>query len=490
MRRRVGAVLSSGLWPALFLGLGLAGRPASLTAQLPGVTPPAPPGHPRAFELRFANDFLGRGGAIDDFRTQQLGLVARLAPAWTLVFDYSILTGSEPNVEEPARVDHITISGGRRLLGTATGSHLEVGAGLRYSGSAAGSRVQNGFHQLVGSTLETMPYVGTDRVDGVFWAAAPLHGTFRRSDGTSVLGGRWALGYQVRSATLISTDGEWDGSVAGLATVSRGLFQGWVGLRGDWRAGHDRDRVTAVTADFEEGVAGVLGIRVGPLVLETAQGFDGESAYGHLSLLSDGGPRSDAPGDEEAGSRGPVGPESGSGLGLEAGFTLPDVTARVLGRWWPTAGGSPSGWRPSVVVEGRFGAPQFGLDVERYVDTWQLSGALEVERAPLDDLRWLTLYGAAGAGWRQERLEGFGGPVEGLRSESVGGLGLTGELGGRVATEARGERVGLALQLGISGWLPASSRAVSFDGDAERLLGASLALTTGLIVRVRTGQSR
>ena len=31
---------------------------------------------------------------IDDFRTQQLGLVMRPAPGWTLVVDYSILTAS------------------------------------------------------------------------------------------------------------------------------------------------------------------------------------------------------------------------------------------------------------------------------------------------------------------------------------------------------------------------------------------------------------
>ena len=368
--RRAGAALRALFYVGASLGVG----PGGIRAQLAGVTPPAPPGHSRVFELRFANDFLGRGGAIDDFRTQQLGLVMRPAPGWNLVLDYSILTASRPTVAEPARVDHLTISAGRRLLAFGEGQgHMEVGAGLRYSGPAAGSRIQNGFHQLVGSTLETMPYIGTDRVDGVLWFAAPLAGAFRRSDGESVLGGGWEMGYWLRSATLVSTDGEWDGSVGGLVTFSRGFFQGWGGLRGDWRAGHDRDRVTAVTADFEEGAAGVLGIRLGPLVLETAQGLDGESAYGHLSLLSDGGPRSAGPGPAAA-------------LGVEAGFTLPDVTARVQGRWWPRPGQRLSGWRPSMVVEGRFGRPQFGTDVDRYVDTWQLSGALDIERSPIEGL--------------------------------------------------------------------------------------------------------
>jgi hypothetical protein len=142
-----------------------------------------------------------------------------------------------------------------------------------------------------------------------------------------------------------------------------------------------------------------------------------------------------------------------------------------------------------VVVEGRFGRPQFGVDVDRYVDTWQLSGALDVERSSIEALPWLATYAAAGVGWRQERLEGFGGPEEGIESESVGSLGLTGEVGIRVATEATGERVGLVLQAGLSGWLPAATRTVTFAGESLRLLGAGLVLTTGVLVRVRAGGS-
>ena len=44
--------------------------PPLQAVQLAGVTPPLPPGMDRKFELFFGNDFLGRGGEIDDFRTQ------------------------------------------------------------------------------------------------------------------------------------------------------------------------------------------------------------------------------------------------------------------------------------------------------------------------------------------------------------------------------------------------------------------------------------
>ncbi len=447
-----------------------------LSAQLPGVPASAPPGNARSFEMRFANDFLGRGGAIDDFRTQQIALVARLSHRWDLVVDHSILTASTLADVAPARVDHLTMSAGRRLLGSegGNGTRVHLGVGLRYSGEAAGSRMQNGFHQLVGSTLETMPYVGTDRVDGVLWATAPSTGAFRRADGTSVLGGGWDLGYWVRSATLVSTDGEWDGSVGGLAVFSRGWFQGWLGVRGDWRTGHDRDPVTRATADFEEGGAGVLGLRVGPLVLETAQGFDGEAAFGYLSLISNGGSR-------------PPGPGAPATVGIEAGFTLPDVTARLQGRWWPGTGGDDPGWRRAVTLDARFGRPQYGTDVDRYVETWQLSAGLELERALLPGAPWLATFAGAGAGWRNERLEAFGGPDEGLTSGSVGSVALVGDLGIRVSTGAAGNRVGLVLQTGLSGWLPASTQTVDFSGDSERLLRPSLALTLGILARFRVG---
>ncbi|HSM03826.1 MAG TPA: hypothetical protein VK858_04365 [Longimicrobiales bacterium] len=458
-----------GLW----IGGGLA--PMALTAQLPGVTLPSPPGLDRVFEMRFANDFLGRGGAIDDFRTQELSLVTRLSPAWTVVIDHSILTSSQPANGSPGRVDHLTLSAGRRfpLRGRPVPS-FEVGLGLRYSGDAGGSRIQNGFHQLVGSTLETMPYVGTDRVDGLLWIAAPLAGTFRRGDGRSLLGGGWELGYWIRSATLVSTDAEWDGSVGGFAVFSRGFFQSWIGVRGDWRRGHDRDPVTAATADFESGGAGVLGLRVGPLILETAQGFDGEAAYGHLSLVS-------------SGSLPAAGLEASGAVGVEAGFTLPDVTARVRARWWPGADPEDPGWRPSLAVEARFGQPQYGADVNRFVETLQLSGSVEMERTPLASLPWLGVFGGAGAGWRQERLEGFGGSDDELRSAVVGSVGLTGDLGIRVGTGTGSGRVGLVLQTGLSGWLPASTRTADFGGASERLLEPDVQLTTGILARIRTG---
>jgi hypothetical protein len=40
--------------------------------EIQGLLPQLPPFHERDFEFVFSNDFLGRGGSVDDFRTQQL----------------------------------------------------------------------------------------------------------------------------------------------------------------------------------------------------------------------------------------------------------------------------------------------------------------------------------------------------------------------------------------------------------------------------------
>ncbi|NIU72466.1 MAG: hypothetical protein GWN71_02435, partial [Gammaproteobacteria bacterium] len=60
--------------------------------------------------------------------------------------------------------------------------------------------------------------------------------------------------------------------------AGRRWFQLWVGVQGDVRSGYDRDDVTRETAEFESGVGVVYGFRLGPLILESAQQFDGDAA--------------------------------------------------------------------------------------------------------------------------------------------------------------------------------------------------------------------
>ena len=140
--------------------------------QLPGVTPSLPPGVDRKFELLFGNDFLARGGEFDDFRTQQLGVVGAVARRWNLIVNHSILTLEDPKIGDPGRIDHLSGSVGYSLVQIRGPTHtqsVEVGGGFRYSSEIGGARIQNGFHQIVGSKPETLPYVDTDRIDGTLW---------------------------------------------------------------------------------------------------------------------------------------------------------------------------------------------------------------------------------------------------------------------------------------------------------------------------------
>ena len=259
--------------------------------QLPGVTPPLPPGVDRKFELIFANDFLGRGGAIDDFRTQQFGIVGAIARRWNLIVDHSILTLEGPDVSDHGRIDHLSTSVGYELAEIRDPSFVqlvEVGGGLRYSGEIGGARMQNGFHQIVGSKPSALPYVDTDRVDGMLWLRLPRHKTLKKGARLPGLGGGWNFHYWARASTLLTTDAEWDGNVGLSAVAAKQWFQIWVGVQGDWRTGHDRDNVSRETADFEQGGGAVFGLRLGPFLIETLQQFNGDAAYGHLSLVSTG----------------------------------------------------------------------------------------------------------------------------------------------------------------------------------------------------------
>jgi hypothetical protein len=464
---------------ALTLGILFLAAPGQ-ALQLPGVTPPGPPGVDRRFELRFANDFLGRGGEFDDFRTQQIGLFAAVGPRWTLTLDHSILTLEDRTAPARGRVDHLSVSAGYSLVQVRRPKYtqgLEVGGGFRYSGELGGARMQNGFHQIVGSDPTTVPYVDTDRFDGTFWLRLPGHGGFASDVSLPLLGSGWEFGYWGRAATLVTTDSEWDGSVALSAVASRRWFQTWLGVRGDWRTGHDRDIVSRETADFEEGAGVVFGFRVGPMLMETVQHFDGNAAFGHFSLVASGRPL-------------PSLTPRGHALSLQAGLSVPDVLATFQGRWSSCSLLRCSErWRRTVLVDIRFGTPQFENEPEWYVATRQVSAALELERVPSPDHPWLTAFGALGGGWRLELLEGRGEEAGGLRSDPVDRAGLVGDMGLRFGTDAASRSLGLMLQIGLSGWLPFSGETVEFAGGMERLQRPRLVFVSGVVVQFASGGS-
>ena len=58
--------------------------------EIAGLRSSLPPFLQARFELSLSNDFLGRGGSVDDFRTQQIIISANLGERWTATLDHSI----------------------------------------------------------------------------------------------------------------------------------------------------------------------------------------------------------------------------------------------------------------------------------------------------------------------------------------------------------------------------------------------------------------
>jgi len=421
---------------ALVLGASNAGA-----AQIPGVPPAVPPGMQRQVEIFFGNDFFGDGGDTDDFRTQQLGLTAALGEHWMFVIDHSILTLEEPQQGPPGRLDQLSGSIGYRFYSSQSSrvrQAFDAGIGFRHSGETAGARIQNGFHQIIGNQIKTMPYVDTERVDGTAWASFDRDGVLYSDASFPLLGDGWQYG-------------------------------GWFGLLGSWREGYDRDNVQRETARNEAGTGVVIGLRFGTLIIETEQQFNGDSSYGHLSFVSTG----------QAMSQLAYGTNKFS---MQAGLTMPDMYVSLQGRWTNCnllRCGEP--WQRALVLDTRYGKPQFGSAVDRFVETIQIVGAIEFERPLFDEYDWMTTYASAGVGWRSERLEGEG-MLSGQQSAAVERPGLAADAGVRLSTSARGDSWSFLIQLGLSGWLPSSDGTVQFAGETEQLQRPEIVVLAGVLV--------
>jgi len=444
-------------------------------AQIPGVMPPPQPGMDRLFEVFVGNDIFSIGNYPDDYRTQQFALAMQINERWSVVVDHSILTLTAPEASDSARLDQLSGSIGY-LLSHRRGSNyrqeVEIGAGLRSYGEHAGARMQNGFHQLIGNSIETMPYVDEERTDATAWLRLQRDGVLLKDLRAPILGGNWDFGYWARGATLITSDGQWDGNVGLMAVVTKRWFQAWLGAEADWRSGYSRENVSGETAANEEGVGVVFGLRVGPFLMETERQISGDSVYGHASFVSTGEALWDfANGDNR--------------FGTQLGLTLPDVYVMLQGRWSNcNVLGCSENWQRTVVLGLLTGKPQFGSDVTKFVETWQIGVTYEFEHAPFERYPWMTGYGALGAGWRSERVEIEYGMLEGAQSESVDRPGFVGETGLRVSTMAGNERLGLLLQVGLAGWLPSSDGHVQIGGETLRLQGPELIMTTSLLLRL------
>lgn len=433
----------------------------AVAGEIPGLRPSLPPSLDTSFELSFSNDFLGRGGSVDDFRTLQIVAAADFGNRWFGLLDHSVLTLSDP--QQPGRIDQLSVSLGYRLLDVRNAdrvNNIDLGVGVRSVGDFSGERTQNGFHRLVGSDVEVLPYTDVDGTSPTVWIDAQRFGRFHDTPKG------WRVGYWLRGSALVTGDGERDAAVTALGTLGRKSLDLWAGLRQDWRSGYD-EPVQRATADAEEDLAFVLGVRFGSLVLETVQQFDNDASWGQLRLLSH---QSDA---EHA-------PYMRPRIGLELGILFPDVHLHLAGRWKSSiATGPESAWSESIIVSADLGEPQYDDNPAVFVESRQLAIGLEWERPTAKSSDWMRAYFSVAAGWRREQLVGDG-ALLGLSSRTVDRPVVIAGAGLRFHASALGKRSRYRIQTGITAWIPTRDARLSIDTLSLSVQEPALALSTGV----------
>jgi len=156
--------------------------------------------------------------------------------------------------------------------------------------------------------------------------------------------------------------------------------------------------------------------------------------------------------------------------GLEAGFLLPDIQWRLASRHRQRIfTNADSRWREAIVIAASYGEPQYDENATIFIRSKQFDVGLDFERPLSEQSEWLSAYGTASAGWRDEQLIGAD-TLEGDSSDSVGGAVLSIGAGFRIDAAELGERRNFRIQLGLIGRLPFQ--------DADLQIG-------GLVVRVQ-----
>ena len=436
--------------------------------EISGLPSQAPPFLQRDFEINFSNDFLGRGGSVDDFRTQQINLTGVVSDRWLVVMDHSILTLDTPIFK--GRLDQFSASLGFAAINRTDANHVDklvVGGGLRNAGNFAGARMQNGFHQLVDSDIVNLDYVATDRLDLTLWVDAQRYRVFHESTAKGFFGG-WRTGYWLRGSSLLTTDGQWDNALGIYAVSSRNAVDVWLGLRHDWRSGYDRDPVQSATASAESDLAMVAGVRFGALIIETVQQPGGDASYGQLKLIANSAPlrgRRSAP----------------VRTGLEFDFLLPDVMVGLAARFQRRVFTSvDSSWHESLVIDAGFGTPQYGSDTSVFTESRQLTLGMEWERPLSASADWISLFAKLGGGYRTEKLVGED-IFSGQSSSTVGRAVVKVGMGLRFNAAALSNSWNYRLQLGVGAWAPVKDADAQLADESYRIqkpaLGVSLGMT-------------
>lgn len=430
--------------------------------EIPGLPPALLPIIDRDFAINFSNDFLGRGGSVDDFRTQQIILTTKINDRWLAVVDHSILTLTDSPA--PGRVDQLSASFGYHLLNNSTASavdRLTLGGGFRSVGEFAGERMQNGFHRLIGSDIDSLAYVDTSTTDATGWFEAQRYRQLRTFS-------NWTTGYWLRGGSLLTADGQWDSTAGAFVVAERNSIDVWLGVRRDWRSGYDADNVQVETARAEDDTAVVIGVRFGALMLETVQQLNNDASYGQLSLVSSGF--------RSANTHVEI-PRAG----LEFNFLVPDVHVQLVGKLRTNLfAGEGSTWRESALLDIRYGEPQYKEDDSLFIRSRQLTAGMEWERPLTEGMNWLSFYGSAGVGWRNEELHRSS-PTVNEEADAVDSTVVTAAAGLRFFAATLGQRWNYRIQLGLNAWAPLDDANVQLGGEQfslqEPAIGFSLGMT-------------
>ena len=442
---------------------------SSSAGEISGLPPHLAPTVRPDYSFFLGNDFAA-ADTSDDYRTEQMIASARLRESWIAVLDHSVMTREDVAETERGRIDTMTLSLGYELFSvdsSAQQTSVATGLAIRMVGNFEGERIQNGFHRLIESDTEAIPYTDTRQTDPAAWFLVQHYKRVIAATGDGFMG-NWDIGYWARAGALATADGQLDG-VAGLyAVASRRQWDVWLGVRRDWRSGYDADFVLRDTAAEENKAAVSLGVRFGALVLETVQRMDSSASYGQLSFVSS--PQ----------TRGKATPEP---VRADLQFTLhmPHITFQVATRWYHRLFTSEnSSWDEAILAEVRGGQPQLGRNPALFVDTSQVSLGLEWSRRITEPIDWLRYFASAGAGWRREQLLGRE-ELRGEESASIDRGVLLLETGLEFDAARLSRRSRFKLRLGVTGWRPTSDALVDVGGTTSTIQKPGASIVVGWV---------
>jgi hypothetical protein len=436
----------------------------------PAIVPPPVLGD---FSFLWSNDFFGRGGESDDYRTQQLGLQINVSPGWNFVFDHSILTASETNPVLPGvagRLDQLNLSLGYELYQSQSGANglgvIEVGAGLRAYGDFGGARIQNSLHRLINNGTNGSAYVDTETNSGIFW----LKGDYEKLYMLPLMNEvntSWQAGYWLNATGLVSTERQWDAALAANAVVRNHTTTLWLGIREDWRENYDLDFVQQATALSESGTSFVLGMGFGPVSFETVQGLEDKASFGRLIFTSV----------ENEGTSSGASLQTNNAVVLN--FLLPDVELELQYRRSLSAClyslGRPKTW---LVFGMHYGEPAYNSSLDIYNAIKQFALGVEFEWRAQEGYQWLWPYLTLLAGQRSEQLKADIGTLAGEESETVSSMLFEVGTGIRFNLYQQ-NKWQLLFQVGLIGLYPFASQTVTFDQAQIELLQPDLVVNLG-----------